>query len=486
MADRGARRRIAEKPTFVAAFGPVAGGVLVPSTPPAAVGPPSSLNQLFNSPSFFRLWLAQVVSSLGDWIGLVAVTALAARIAGGGAEAAVGLVLSARLLPGFFFGQVAGVLVDRFDRKRVMVTCDVGRAVVIALLPLCDRVSQLFLASLLLEVMTLLWQPAKEASVPNLIDESFLQNANSMSLAAAYGTFPVGAVLFTGLASVAAALGRIHALRALEVSQESLALWVDTLTFATSAALISTLALPRRRSVDAESAPDRPGLRAGAGPARPPARRAARAMADAQEGWRFICGNAVVRSVIVALATGLIGGGLVVPLGPVFARDVLNAGTRGFGTLMTALGMGVAAGIIGLAVFQKRLQPVRVFVGCVVGSGLFLVLAASMSSLGPSAFAVVGFGVCGGGVYVLGFSLIQAHTRDELRGRTFATLYTLVRFCVLLAFVAGPLLSRALDALPISRPGTRFTLWLGGAIIVTAGVLAQRTLSRSARSESAA
>ena len=73
-----------------------------------------------------------------------------------------------------------------------------------------------------------------------------------------------------------------------------------------------------------------------------------------------------------------------------------------------------------------------------------------------------------------------------MRGRTFATLYTLVRFCVLLAFVAGPLLSRALDALPISRPGTRLTLWLGGAIIVTAGVLAQRTLSRSARSESAA
>jgi MFS family permease len=126
-----------------------------------------------------------------------------------------------------------------------------------------------------------------------------------------------------------------------------------------------------------------------------------------------------------------------------------------------------------------------VFVGCVIGCGLFLVLAASMSSLGPSAFAVVGFGVCGGGVYVLGFSLIQVHTRDELRGRTFATLYTLVRFCVLLAFVAGPLLSRALDALPISTPGTRLTLWLGGAIIVAAGLLAQRTLARSAGVEPA-
>ncbi|MGH9277390.1 MAG: MFS transporter, partial [Acidimicrobiales bacterium] len=123
--------------------------------------------RLLGSSSFFRLWLAQVVSSLGDWIGLVAVLSLAARVGGSSPEAAVGIVMSARMLPGFFLGSVGGVLVDRWDRKRVMVTCDVGRGFVLATLPFIDTVAGLFVASLMLEVLTLLWSPAKEASVPN-------------------------------------------------------------------------------------------------------------------------------------------------------------------------------------------------------------------------------------------------------------------------------------------------------------------------------
>src|SRR3954447_10395018 len=74
--------------------------------------------RVFGSPGFFRLWIAQVVSSLGDWLGFLAITILATRI-GSAPGAAVGLVMSARIIPGFFFGPVAGVLVDRWDRKRL-------------------------------------------------------------------------------------------------------------------------------------------------------------------------------------------------------------------------------------------------------------------------------------------------------------------------------------------------------------------------------
>src|SRR5437588_757254 len=72
--------------------------------------------RLLGSHSFLRLWLAQCVSSLGDWIGLVAVIALAARI--GGSDAAVGIVMMARFIPGLFLGTLGGVLVDRWDRRR--------------------------------------------------------------------------------------------------------------------------------------------------------------------------------------------------------------------------------------------------------------------------------------------------------------------------------------------------------------------------------
>ena len=125
--------------------------------------------KLLGSSSFFRLWLAQVVSSMGDWIGLFAILTLTARVAEGSPEAAIALVMSARMIPGFFLASVGGVLVDRWDRRKVMVGCDVGRGLVFATLPWVDSVLHLFLASLVLEVLTLLWSPAKEASVPNLV-----------------------------------------------------------------------------------------------------------------------------------------------------------------------------------------------------------------------------------------------------------------------------------------------------------------------------
>ena len=110
--------------------------------------------RLFGSTAFFRLWLTQVVSATGDWLGFLAIAALATRISDR-PEAAIGLVMSARIVPGFFLGPAAGVFADRFDRKRLMVICDVGRAGVLATLPFVDTVPGLIVASLILEVFTL-------------------------------------------------------------------------------------------------------------------------------------------------------------------------------------------------------------------------------------------------------------------------------------------------------------------------------------------
>src|SRR5580765_1042167 len=104
---------------------------------------PSLHVRLFGSHMFFRLWLAQVVSSMGDWLGFLAITILAARVGGKSSSAAVGLVMAARIAPGFFLAPVAGVLIDRWDRKRVMVVCDLGRASVVATLPFVDTVGGL-------------------------------------------------------------------------------------------------------------------------------------------------------------------------------------------------------------------------------------------------------------------------------------------------------------------------------------------------------
>src|SRR5215467_10594310 len=155
--------------------------------------------RVFGSKTFFRLWIAQVVSSLGDWIGLIAILAIAARVSNN-SGAAVSLVMTTRVLPGFLLGTVGGVIIDRFDRRKVMVLCDIGRAGLLVALLFVDSLGGLLLISLGLEMLTLLWGPAQAATVPNIVDEEHLSSANSLSLAASFGTFPIAAVIFSLLA----------------------------------------------------------------------------------------------------------------------------------------------------------------------------------------------------------------------------------------------------------------------------------------------
>lgn len=410
---------------------------------------PSTTVRLFGSPGFFRLWLAQVVSAIGDWIGFLAVVAIAGRVGGGSGAGAISLVMSARMVPGFFLAPLAGVLVDRWDRKKVMVLCDVARAFVLLSLPFINSLWALVVASLLLEVATLLWSPAKEASVPNLVPTGHLTTANSLSLAAAYGTFPIASLLFALLQKAGNSLEHVSALSFARFGQAgSTAIYVDVLTFVASAVFISTLVLPssRRSRMNDEFDVDFGAT-----------------FRDLRAGWQFMFTDRVVRAVMLAIGTGLIGGGMIVPLGDVFSREVLGGGAAGFGVLLSAMGFGMAIGVVTLSALQRRLPKKRVFTLSVLGAGGSLFAAAAMSSFPLAVLFVGALGLCAGSVYVLGFTILHETVHDDFRGRIFSSLYTLVRFCLLLSFAVGPLLA--------DRIGLRVALWLAAVTIIGAGVL---------------
>ncbi|MDP9453890.1 MAG: MFS transporter [Actinomycetota bacterium] len=454
----------------------------VPHLAPAAAR--TATVRLFGSHDFFRLWLAQVVSALGDWIGFLALLAIAERIGGAGA---IGVVMTARILPGFFLAPLAGVLLDRWNRKRVMVGCDVGRAVVLLALPLVDSIFQLVVLSFLLEVLTVMWSPAKEAEVPNMVPAGHLATANSLSMVAAYGSIPVAAGLFAGLAKVADVLSRQESLAFLD--EASLAVYFDVVTFLLSAVLISTL-----RFGDGARATTAPGTSTSGTST---SRRADRGgvdlrgtLRDFKEGWQFVASNRTVAAVMVGMGAGLIGGGMLVPLGPLFTEQVLGGGTAGFGLVVFALGMGVAVGVVAISVLNARFDKPRTFTTALVAAGVALLLGASMSTLIPALALVAILGAGAGCAYVLGYTILQEGVSDDLRGRTFTALYTVVRLCLLIAFAVGPFLAGALGrlsdrlsegevslgGLTISTPGVRLTLWLAAVIIVVAGVLAGRVL----------
>jgi len=439
---------------------------------------------LFQGP-YRRLFTAQCVSSLGDWLGFLAIAAIAANLDKSHADVAVGVVVSARLLPGFFFGAFASALLDRWDRKKIMVTCDIGRGLIYCAIPFVHVVAGLFLASVVLELLTLMWTPAKEASVPNLVGPDQLAAANSASLASAYATIVPAVALFPALTFIAGTLSHVHPLRFFKLHPESIAVYADVVSFFVSAAIISRLPLPRR-TPEQKLAVAASTLRS--------------TWNDAREGWRFIGTTYRVRAVIVGFCTALVGGGMVVPLGVTYSQNILHKGATGFGLLELALGLGVAAGVLALFVVQRRLHHDTVFVSAVAGAGVSIIVAAFMSNLALTMLCIGALGACTGAVYVLGFTILGESTDDALRGRIFGVFYTLVRLCLLLAFTLAPFLSALLDGLSdnlhltvhghvlhheigtatwhFALPGTRLTLWFGGLIILGAALRARSDIRR--------
>jgi dTMP kinase len=156
----------------------------------------------------------------------------------------------------------------------------------------------------------------------------------------------------------------------------------------------------------------------------------------------------------------------------------------------------VAAGVLLLSVTQKKLPLVRMFELSIFGAGGALIFSASMSTLSLTIIGIFILGICGGAVYVVGFTLLHENVDDELRGRIFSALYTIVRLCLLIAFALGPFLSELLDTVSgrlftnrtitifgrdLFVPGERLTLWLAGVIILIAGMVVYWSLRAGAR-----
>jgi dTMP kinase len=445
------------------------------------------------SKEYSWLWFAQVISALGDWVGLVAITALAANISGA-PEAATALVLTARVAPSFVIGPFMGVLTDRYDRKILMRVADIARACVFVALPFIHSLWGLIGASLLLETFTLLWSPAKEALVPALVPRERLTTANSLGVLAAYGTLPIAAALTFGLKAGNDALAHVHWLSALQFgahggNTQALAFYFDALTFLSTAFIVW-------RCV---STSGKPVIAASADPVGPETEQGGfrKAIADIREGWKFIFENPVVRAVNLGLAAAILGGAMLVPLGPTFAKYV-NGDSSLFFLYIAVLGVGVALGVGGLTLWQQRIPKDRVFIAMIFLAGVSILFAVTMSTFWLSAVGVFFLGVGAGSSYVLGYTLLQENTEDEVRGRTFTTFLTLVRLCVLGALVLGPTISALLDPLMkhlitgrVARnvpgvevfgihyglPGVRITLWLGGSLILVASVVAARSIN---------
>jgi len=375
-------------------------------------------------PAFRKLWNSMLFSSLGDWLGLLATTALAQQLAGDNyakANFAIAGVFIARLVPSVFLGPIAGVIADRFDRRKLMVVCDILRTGLYISIPIFNNYIWLYTATILVECVTLFWSPAKEASVPNLVPRNKLESANQVSLLAAYGTAPIAAALFAILALFSNALGSF--MPSFAGNAVDIALYINALSFAFAAYTVWGLhEIPKVKVA-------KKGAETGVAK-------------SLWQGWKAVSGSKIIRGLIVGMVGAFVAAGAVIGLARTFVGD-LGGGEAAYGVLFgavfTGLAVGIAAGPKVFAQFSRR----RLFGASLTTAGIFLVLLALIPNLVIAVIIVIFLGAFAGICWVTGFTMLGMEVQDEVRGRTFAFVQSLIKVTLVAVLAISPLIAAA-------------------------------------------
>ncbi|TQS43871.1 dTMP kinase [Cryptosporangium phraense] len=457
------------------------------SAAPGPPGPPdprplatdaSQVRVVLRNRPFRRLWLTFGLSSLGDWLGLLATSLFAAgQVTGSTAKGlAFGGVVVARLLPTIVLGPLAGAFVDRFDRRLTMVVCDLVRFVLFASIPLVAVVGSApvavgwaLVATFAIEVVGMFWNPAKEASVPNLVPREQLEAANQLSLIATYGATPLLAVAIgAGLNRLLLSLASDDPSRVL-VDPNDAALYLNAVTFLVAAVVV--FFIPEISTGE--------GRLRRSGPAGVPEPSLPSALID---GWKYAGRTPLVRGLVLGILGAFAAGGVVVGVGQFFARG-LGGGDATFYLLFGALFVGLGAGM-GLGPSLVRgLSRRRWFCASIGLSGLAVALLPLsvhiVVALPLTALAGAGAGMA----YLAGTTLLGAEVPDAMRGRVFAFVQSTVRVVLLLSIAVSSLLvgigggrKISLGAFNLDLSAARGLLLLSGVLAIVASVFSFRAM----------
>jgi len=416
---------------------------------------------------FRRLWLVLGAASFGDWIGLLATGIFAsAQFESSAAQgAAFGGTIAVRLLPALLLGPIAGVFADRFDRRYTMVITDLIRFVFYGSIPLVPlfggsaavTVTWATIATFVGETITLIWIPAKEAAVPNLIPKSRIEISNQLTLVTTYGITPILAAL--ALSALTAGVQQSGVVLPQWLQPVEIALYLNAFSRLATALVVFF------------------GIREIGGKT-PQREQAAQQSMTKQflDGWKYIGRTPLVRGLVLGIFGAFAAGGIVIGTAKTFATS-LGAGEAAFYLLFGTIFIGLAVGIGLGPMIVRDLSRRRWF-------GMNIVLAsASVMFLGVSfhlSMALVGALLVGAGAgmaFLAGTTLLYGEVNDEVRGRVFAVVQVGTRMVLLLAitlsgFLVGLGSSRhvTLGSLAFDISFTRVLLLVAGAVGVWVGI----------------
>ena len=384
--------------------------------------------KVIRSAHYFPLWLGQIISNLGDTLNYVALVVLVFRLSHSGL--AVSALVLTEIVPTLLLGPIAGVVIDRFDRRRLLVVVDGVRAVLVLLLALTHALWAVYALAALLAVGSTLFNPALQAVIPALLTDEERLAANAVAWSSGRLVQIIGASVAGGL---------------IAWGGTTPAFLVNAASFAFSAAMLARLSLPARQG------PSRGGGWAGW-------------LRDVGEGLAYARRDPFVARLVPVQALASLATGATSALLVVLATTHLHLAAQGFGWLLAAIGVGallgpfLSNGLTGGRYLDMRLLFVPYVIRGVGDVALGLVVGLPWALV---ILFVYGLNTSTG--VVASNSILQTVIPDRVRGRVFTLLDV--------TWAAMRLLSLGLGGLLADRVGVAAVYVIGGALLTLAGAL---------------
>ncbi len=350
------------------------------------------MRELWRRRGFRDLLIGQGVSALGDWMGTVAFMALVLHVTG--SSTAVGGILVLRLAPAAIAGPLAARLSGRLDRRSTMLAMDAARAVMIALVPLVSALWWIYLWAFLNELASIAFLPARDASIPDLVEEHQLETADAVILGSSYGFIPIGAGAFGLVTWLTSGLDLGERLQLGPV------FWIDSLTFVVSYLMIRRIHLPSTEATK---------------------------RGQGKEEGRFMDALRIplVRSVLPATIGAVTGIGVLFSLGVVFVQDVLSASNTQFGVLIALFGVGAFTGLVLLRWRDtSSIQAVRFTVAV---QGITIAVMSLSPTVEIAYIGAVFFGGAAAAALAAGMSVLQRRLDGDQRVLAFTVFHVVIR-----------------------------------------------------------
>ncbi len=350
--------------------------------------------QVLRNGRFRRLWLGQVVSAVGDYFYFLAVPILINRLTG--STAAIGAaMISSFALPQLLLGIPAGVMVDRWDRRRTMMAADLARAVLVLgglLVGGAETVWILYIVGFLVSAASRFFYPAQSALIPVLVAEDELMAANGLS------QLTMTAALLIGPALAGFMIAWLGA---------GVAFIIDSASFVVSALAIWSIG------------------HVASGVARAQAAQTARALwGELIEGLRFLLNSPVLRWLMIALVMVHLGLGAINVLWVPLMTRRFGIGPEGIGLVDSIQGVGMALGGLAVGWLASRFSKIPILVAGTLIIGVMLAL----TGIAPAYIFILALtlilGLALSPVEAAFATMIQEATPDEKRGRASGAINT--------------------------------------------------------------